>query len=159
MFLKIHAPADVLRTNADIVGVLPPVKEFSVTFYASELQKNGSEKVEPSIMHASKVRFKFRNEYFQDEGECSTMIDRFRKTFNLNCATIPPEPSIFFPGLLPDILDKYTRKKKSIIASWHLTIHNLCIELKVRWEREIRSIFERAKEPHRVADTLQGGLR
>ena len=29
-----------------------------------------------------------------------------------NCLTIPPEPNIFKPGFLPDILDKYVIKER-----------------------------------------------
>ena len=29
-----------------------------------------------------------------------------------NCPTIPPEPNIFKPGFLPDILDKYVIKER-----------------------------------------------
>ena len=82
-FLKVHAPDEILERNAEIIGMKPPVKEYIVTYYSSKMHKIN----------------------LNSSGASWWLKDQIVKSI-FNCDTIPPEPNIFTPGFIPDILDK-----------------------------------------------------
>ena len=105
----------------------PPVKEFYVTFYTNNKSSEKKDFLVRSIWTSyiaesiNKLNDVYHTQVIfdclqkQDEEEPLTAgssqarfcsIKRLRE-ISLDCKTIPPEPHIFKPGFLPDVIDKY----------------------------------------------------
>ena len=101
-FVKIHAPVDIINLNAEIAGLKPTVREYGVTYYngsATGLQGLYSTKGDNS-----------RGGRGVDAGggrRCQALVRSVWKRMSLQCDTIPPEPSIFSPGITLDNIDRY----------------------------------------------------
>ena len=119
----------ILR-NAEAMEIKPPIKEFYVTFYSNNTNNRKNDlKVSKvslnahlrtsnimtnscrwSLFRVLLIRIQIPEEhgdelYEKDEKPAFCSFSNLRQ-ISLDCKMITPEPNIFKPGFVPDVIDK-----------------------------------------------------